>query len=96
MTWTIETRFADRAQVEEAIVENAAWAAVVINAGATANLNAAIANLDAAYNGSQAVYVYTNGARNQQATSYIMHSVRTGVMDGLATADGPRSIHSLS
>jgi hypothetical protein len=76
MTWEVRTDFASREEVAEAVVENQAWAAVVINSGATANLSRAVALVDTSYNGSQAVYVYTNGARNQYATQYIMPAVR--------------------
>ncbi|KAF8596973.1 hypothetical protein BDV93DRAFT_500004 [Ceratobasidium sp. AG-I] len=59
--------------VPEAIVEEHAWGALVINEGASARLSAARASANASYNPSEAITFYYAQARNEQATgSYVV------------------------
>ncbi|KAJ6593148.1 hypothetical protein B0H19DRAFT_1089196 [Mycena capillaripes] len=52
-------------QVENAIVEEKAWVAIAINAGASSNLSLALSEVDASYNSSLAITFISSEARNE-------------------------------
>lgn len=54
-------------QLLNAIHEQKTWVAVVINEGATARLQSSLATPSASYNGSDAITVYAEEARNENA-----------------------------
>ncbi|KAF9510508.1 hypothetical protein BS47DRAFT_1300079 [Hydnum rufescens UP504] len=54
-------------QIRSAVIEEHAWAAVVVNQGATASLISARENGDASYNNSAAVSFFYDQARNENA-----------------------------
>ncbi|KAF8468647.1 hypothetical protein JB92DRAFT_2823515 [Gautieria morchelliformis] len=53
--------------VVQAVLDEKCWVAIVVNPQATAKLNAAVSTVDATYNSSSAVTVYTVEARNENA-----------------------------
>lgn len=53
----------------DSVLEEREWAAIVINQGATTNLQNARQNGNSAYNGSSAITVYYAQARNEQAAN---------------------------
>ncbi|TFY78577.1 hypothetical protein EWM64_g5430, partial [Hericium alpestre] len=59
--------FADEAAIVHALVEERAWAIVSVNLGATDRLMAAVVAGNASYNGSSAVTVFAEQARNENA-----------------------------
>ncbi|TRM69268.1 hypothetical protein BD626DRAFT_391845 [Schizophyllum amplum] len=61
--------------VANSVVNEKVWVAVVINNGATSNLNSAIAATDASYNGSSAVTAYGVEARNENAYRSIISPI---------------------
>jgi hypothetical protein len=56
-----------QADMENQIVDERAWAAVVVSSGATQRLQNAISARDSSYNGSSAVTAYSAEARNENA-----------------------------
>ncbi|KAJ6480711.1 hypothetical protein C8R47DRAFT_1322364 [Mycena vitilis] len=52
-------------QVQNAIVQEKTWYAVMINSGASANLSAAVSTADASYDSSMAITFIGNEARNE-------------------------------
>ncbi|KAL1747066.1 hypothetical protein HDZ31DRAFT_32713 [Schizophyllum fasciatum] len=53
--------------VANSVVNEKIWVALVINNGATSNLNNAVASVDSSYNGTSAVTAYGVEARNENA-----------------------------
>jgi hypothetical protein len=66
---TSVTEFPTDADVANDIVEEGAWAAIVIEPFATANLLEARQTGNASYNGSSAVHVYYAQARQENAVN---------------------------
>ncbi|KAF7298492.1 DUF3533 domain-containing protein [Mycena kentingensis (nom. inval.)] len=60
------------AQIEDAVVKEKTWYALIINSGASANLTAAVATPDASYTPSNAVTFIGSEARNENI--YRIHS----------------------
>ncbi|PPQ93065.1 hypothetical protein CVT25_011941 [Psilocybe cyanescens] len=58
--------------LKEAVQENGAWVAVVVNADATSRLESSVANPNASYNGAEAITIYGNEARNENAYRNIL------------------------
>jgi len=54
-------------QVRDALIQQKTWAAVTINGGSTARLQSSYVTPNALYNGSTAITVYANEARNEIA-----------------------------
>ncbi|KAJ7138228.1 hypothetical protein C8R44DRAFT_341919 [Mycena epipterygia] len=70
------------AQLENAIVQEKAWYAVAINAGASANLTAAVSTVDSSYNSSMAITFIGSEARNENI--YRIHSrIATGQLEAI-------------
>ncbi|KAI0938214.1 hypothetical protein AcW1_004740 [Taiwanofungus camphoratus] len=59
-----DTAFTSNEQVQEAVYDEKAWGAVVVNPGATHNLQQALASGNASYDPTSAVMLITEGARN--------------------------------
>ncbi|KAI0686706.1 hypothetical protein BC835DRAFT_1420255 [Cytidiella melzeri] len=68
------------ADVVNALSEDKCWLAVTINAGASDRLSAAVASADATYDTSQAVTLFGNEARNENAYSYFLQPQLVGPM----------------
>ncbi|KAB5590166.1 Nitrosoguanidine resistance protein SNG1 [Ceratobasidium theobromae] len=68
------------ADVGEAIVDEQAWAAVVVNSGASARLAAARASGDSSYNPASAITFYYAQARNEQATGSYVSPLTTAAL----------------
>ncbi|EGG09503.1 uncharacterized protein MELLADRAFT_104233 [Melampsora larici-populina 98AG31] len=82
LTWTIvdASKYNTPEGVIDAILAQEYWAAIVVNRGASANLQQAVTRQDANYNGSLAVNVYGCGARDDNAYSaFILPSIDTGM-----------------
>lgn len=70
---TSPSEFPTTESLEDNIVNEGAWAAVVINSGATAALALAQSIGNATYNGTSAISVYYSQARNENAAgSYLV------------------------
>ncbi|WWD00523.1 hypothetical protein V866_007440 [Kwoniella sp. B9012] len=70
---TSPSEFPDIPSIEDDIVNEGAWASIVINTGATTNLNQARLNGNASYNGSSAIDVFYAQARMETAVnSYLL------------------------
>ncbi|KAF7310322.1 DUF3533 domain-containing protein [Mycena indigotica] len=70
------------AQLQDEIVDEKAWYAVTINRGATTNLSAAVAAVDAAYNSSSAITFFGSEARNENIYR-IHYRVVTAQLDAI-------------
>ncbi|QRV72212.1 nitrosoguanidine resistance protein SNG1 [Ceratobasidium sp. AG-Ba] len=77
--------------VGEAIVDEQAWAAVVVNSGASARLAAARASGDASYNPSSAITFYYAQARNEQATGTYVNPLTTAALTQILQAYNAKS-----
>ncbi|CAE7139566.1 unnamed protein product [Rhizoctonia solani] len=66
--------------VGAAIVDEQAWGAVVVNAGATARLAAARASGDSSYSPASAITFYYAQARNEQATGSYVNPLTTAAL----------------
>ncbi|KAG8682107.1 hypothetical protein FRC08_015187, partial [Ceratobasidium sp. 394] len=66
--------------VGEAVVDEQAWGAVVINAGASARLATARASGDSSYNPTSAITFYYAQARNEQATGSYVNPLTTAAL----------------
>ncbi|KAG8712219.1 hypothetical protein FRC08_014877 [Ceratobasidium sp. 394] len=66
--------------VGDAIVDEQAWAAVVVNANASARLAAARASGDSSYNPMSAITFYYAQARNEQATGTYVNPLTTAAL----------------
>ncbi|KIM31251.1 hypothetical protein M408DRAFT_327517 [Serendipita vermifera MAFF 305830] len=73
--------FATDEDVAEAIVDEAAWIAVVITSGATSRLAAARATGDTSYNPMGAISVYYAQARNEVATGNYLMPITQAVLN---------------
>ncbi|KAF9261687.1 hypothetical protein L218DRAFT_869481 [Marasmius fiardii PR-910] len=69
--------------VVQMVLEEKTWVAVVISADATNTLNSAAASADSRYNGSLAVTVYAQEARNENAFRSIIRPTVQGVLEGV-------------
>ncbi|KAF8208895.1 hypothetical protein K438DRAFT_1930438 [Mycena galopus ATCC 62051] len=69
-------------QVADEIVQEKTWYAVTINAGASANLSAAVSSVDASYNGSLAITFMGSEARNENIFP-IHRGMVTGILDAI-------------
>lgn len=88
LTWTIvdASKYNTPEGVANAIVAQDYWAAVVVNRGASASLQQAVARQDPNYNGSLAVTAYGCGARDDNAyTSFIVPSIHDGMRNAQTT-----------
>jgi len=54
------------------VLDERTWFAIVVNTGATSALSSAAASAGASYNGSSAITVYTEEARNENSYSFVM------------------------
>ncbi|KAA1474307.1 hypothetical protein DENSPDRAFT_803883 [Dentipellis sp. KUC8613] len=63
-----------------AVVDEQAWVIIAINSGASNSLNNAVASADASYNGSLAVTVYVEEARNENAYRTVIRPLVQGLM----------------
>lgn len=70
------------AEIEHRVVEEQAWLAVVVNRNADQNLLQARQNGDASYQPSNAVTIYVETARNDEAFSLVISSQITKVIGG--------------
>ncbi|KAL1745590.1 hypothetical protein HDZ31DRAFT_81860 [Schizophyllum fasciatum] len=61
--------------VEDAILNEKTWVALVINNGATSNLQSAIQSVDASYNGTSALTAFGMEARNENAYRSILSPI---------------------
>ncbi|KIK68776.1 hypothetical protein GYMLUDRAFT_154334 [Collybiopsis luxurians FD-317 M1] len=59
-------------EVANGVVEQKTWIAVVVNANASSNLQAAVASANASYDGTSAVTVYGNQARSENGYNAIL------------------------
>jgi hypothetical protein len=85
--YTSTTEFPTDADVEADIVEEGAWAAIVIQPNAQANLLSARQNGNASYRGSSAVHVYYAQARQETAiNSYVVPYIQLDLGQTVATA----------
>lgn len=74
------------------IVEEGAWGAVIINAGATSNLAAARASGDASYQGTQAIQFVYAQARNELATGTYLLPLATQHLQAITGKLGAQSV----
>ncbi|THH18740.1 hypothetical protein EW146_g2279 [Bondarzewia mesenterica] len=65
-----------------ALVQEHAWVIVAINSNATSNLNNAVASANGSYNGSLAVTMYGEEARNENAYDMLIQPLIVALMDG--------------
>ncbi|KAG8724775.1 hypothetical protein FRC09_014411 [Ceratobasidium sp. 395] len=77
--------------VGEAIVDEQAWGAVVINSGASTRLAAARASGDAAYSPQSAITFYYSQARNEQATGSYVNPLTTAALTQILQQYNARS-----
>ncbi|KAG7094963.1 hypothetical protein E1B28_005764 [Marasmius oreades] len=70
--------------VMQKVFEEKTWVAVVINPGATNGLNLAATSADPSYNGSLAVTVYAEEARNENAFRSVIRPTVEGVLETIA------------
>ncbi|QRW15611.1 nitrosoguanidine resistance protein SNG1 [Rhizoctonia solani] len=80
--------------VGEAVLDEQAWGAVVVNAGATARLAAARASGDSSYNPASAVTFYYAQARNEQATGSYVNPLTTAALTQILQQFNARSTAS--
>ncbi|EIM83003.1 uncharacterized protein STEHIDRAFT_84394 [Stereum hirsutum FP-91666 SS1] len=86
MTWTVKSAsdFSnDTESLIDLVVNEHTWALVSINAGASDKLDAAVAAADSSYNGSLAVTIYVEEARNENSYAEMLHPIVTGLMDSI-------------
>ncbi|EKM59708.1 uncharacterized protein PHACADRAFT_181681 [Phanerochaete carnosa HHB-10118-sp] len=76
----------DDEDIANAIIENEAWIAVVIEANATANLSLARANGDPSYDPSKAITVYYAQARQETAVGNYVLPITTQILTASVTA----------
>ncbi|KAG8729317.1 hypothetical protein FRC11_009069 [Ceratobasidium sp. 423] len=74
-----------------AIVDEQAWGAVVVNAGATARLAAARASGNSSYNPASAISFYYAQARNEQATGTYVNPLTTAALTQILQQFNARS-----
>ncbi|GFZ47651.1 hypothetical protein JCM24511_05397 [Saitozyma sp. JCM 24511] len=87
--YTSVTEFPTDAEVENDIVEEGAWAAIVVQPGVTANLLTARQTGNSSWNGTSAVHVYYNQGRQETAVnSYLVPYIQAelGAIVGRASA----------
>jgi hypothetical protein len=87
--YTSVTEFPTDADVEHDIVEEGAWAAIVVQPGVTANLLTARQTGNSSWNGTSAVHVYYNQGRQETAVnSYLVPYIQAelGAIVGQASA----------
>ena len=89
---TSTSEFPTNEDVAHDIVNEGAWAAIVISEGATSALTAARQNGDASYDGSQAIQVYYAQARNEQATGSYLLPLMQAALARLAAQYNARSV----
>ncbi|KAF8748812.1 hypothetical protein RHS01_10530 [Rhizoctonia solani] len=80
--------------VGEAVLDEQAWGAVVVNAGATARLAAARASGDSSYNPASAITFYYAQARNEQATGSYVNPLTTAALTQILQQFNARSTAS--
>ncbi|KIY73198.1 hypothetical protein CYLTODRAFT_417169 [Cylindrobasidium torrendii FP15055 ss-10] len=86
----------DPAWVAHQIVEEEAWLAVVVQAGASANLTSAVQNRDASYDSTNAVSVYVAEARQENAIRIIVHPYFQDFLDKLSVDYARRFANNLA
>jgi len=85
MTWSVPLEaplLTQSSEFENAVVQENAWVVVQIHANASSNLDQAIATANGSYNGTLAITVWVNEARNQN-TYRIVSPLVTGLMDNI-------------
>ncbi|KAJ8523062.1 hypothetical protein ONZ45_g399 [Pleurotus djamor] len=70
--------------VSTAVGEERCWVAVTIRSGATTNLNAAVTTVNATYDGSEAVTVFGDEARSENAYRTIVRSEARDLMEAIS------------
>ncbi|KAG8686442.1 hypothetical protein FRC08_012504 [Ceratobasidium sp. 394] len=78
--------------VGDAIVDEQAWAAVVVNANASARLAAARASGDSSYNPMSAITFYYAQARNEQATGTYVNPLTTAALTQILQTYNAKSV----
>lgn len=89
---TSPSEFPTDEEVYHDIVQEGAWGAVVINAGATANLAAARQSGNASYTGSEAIQLVYAQARNELATGSYMMPLATAHLQAITVKIGAQSV----
>ncbi|EIM83021.1 uncharacterized protein STEHIDRAFT_124335 [Stereum hirsutum FP-91666 SS1] len=87
MTWIVQSASDisnDTENLIDLVVQEHAFVIVSINAGATDKLNAAASSADSSYNGSLAITVFTEEARNENAYRSVISPIVSGLMDSFA------------
>ncbi|KIY69434.1 hypothetical protein CYLTODRAFT_372746 [Cylindrobasidium torrendii FP15055 ss-10] len=72
------------AEIADRIVNQNAWVAIVINEGASDRLSNAVANVDASYNSTDAITVFVNEARQENAFRSLIRPYLWKVLPTLA------------
>ncbi|KLT42363.1 hypothetical protein CC85DRAFT_285597 [Cutaneotrichosporon oleaginosum] len=91
---TSPSEFPTDAELYHDIVQEGAWGAVVINAGATDNLARARASANASYDGRDAIQLVYAQARNEIATGSYMVPLATAHLSQITAQLGARSVAS--
>ncbi|TFL06621.1 hypothetical protein BDV98DRAFT_600637 [Pterulicium gracile] len=88
ITWVVK----DQAQFPDgpsglayAVHDQKCWAAIAINPGASGNLSAALAAVNASYNGSLAITAYGNEGRNENSFRSIIRPQIEGILRGVSS-----------
>ncbi|OCF76878.1 endoplasmic reticulum protein [Kwoniella mangroviensis CBS 8886] len=89
---TSPSEFPDIPSIEDDIVNQGAWASIVINTGATTNLNQARSNGNASYNGSSAIDVFYAQARMETAVNSYLLPYMQQALGGLLGQYNARSV----
>ncbi|TFK21059.1 hypothetical protein FA15DRAFT_598573 [Coprinopsis marcescibilis] len=72
-------------EVSQAIQDERAWVAIVVNPGASQRLNTALLNPDSSYNGTQAITAYISEARQETAFRNFLRPQTTLVLDSVTS-----------
>ncbi|KAG7440387.1 uncharacterized protein BT62DRAFT_924057 [Guyanagaster necrorhizus] len=78
------SHFSGPDEVGNSVVEQRVWMAVVIHANATSTLNSAASSVNSSYNGTQALTVYADEARNENAFRSLLRPYITTTMDTIS------------
>jgi hypothetical protein len=86
--------WATDADVEYDVVEEGTWAAIVVQSGATANLQLARSIGNSSYNGSSAIHVYYNQARQENAVGSYLLPLMQQALGGITSQISAQSVAS--
>lgn len=98
ITWSAisANSFPNGAQdLEDAVVQNRAWAIIAINSNATETLNAAVVAADGTYTSNRAVTVYVIEARNENAYRAVIRPNIETVLGGATESFNTQYIPSI-